>query len=101
MSDITIVDKMKLEKLFQMNSGYVLDLRNRTFQNFIKSSVGIDIYEEGKYVDSGTLKANRLRAFWDKEPNSIVGKLILDLLNSIKHCKRLFISDQELFDGML
>ncbi|MGB3650119.1 MAG: phospholipase D-like domain-containing protein [Rivularia sp. (in: cyanobacteria)] len=84
MSDLTKVEKTNLEKLFQMDSGYILDFSNRTFQSFILSSVEIDIYEEDKYVYFGTSKANRLRAFWDKEPNNIVGKLTLDLLKNIE-----------------
>ena len=35
MSDLKAIEKLKLEKLFGMESGYVLDFSNRTFQNFI------------------------------------------------------------------
>ncbi len=37
MSDLTSIEKLKLEKLFDMESGYVLDFSNRTFGNFIES----------------------------------------------------------------
>jgi len=79
MSDLTNIEKLKIEKLFEMGSGYVLDFSNRTLQEFILGSLGIDIYEE-KYNYASGSKANRLRAFWDKEPNHLVGKLISDLL---------------------
>ena len=35
------------EKLFEMESGYVLDFSNGTFNYFIRDSVGIDVYDDG------------------------------------------------------
>lgn len=69
-----------------MGSGYVLDFSNRTFSEFIYDSTKIDIYQE-KYNYASGSKANRLRAFWDIEPNHLVGQLTGDLiehLNTIK-----------------
>jgi hypothetical protein len=43
MSDLTSIEKAKLEKLLEMESGYVLDFSNRTFQEFILESVKLDI----------------------------------------------------------
>lgn len=48
-----------------MSGGYVLDLSNRTFEEFILDSVKIDIYDKKDDYHSGS-KANRLRAFWIK-----------------------------------
>lgn len=79
MSDLNFIEKMKLEKLLQMGSGYVLDFSNRTFAEFVAESVGRDIYDTRYDYSSGS-KANRLRAFWDREPNHVVGKLLTDLL---------------------
>ena len=79
MSDLSKIEKLKLEKAFDMSGGYVLDFSNRTFKEFILDSVKIDIYDKKYDYHSGS-KANRLRAFWDKEPNYNVGKLILDIL---------------------
>lgn len=62
-----------------MGSGYVLDFTNRTFAEFVAESVGKDIFDAKYAYESGS-KANRLRAFWNKEPNYIVSKLIADLL---------------------
>ncbi len=86
MSDLTPIDKLKLEKLFGMSTGYVLDFTNRTFQEFILDCTGIDIYDD-KYAYASGSKANRLRAFWAKEPNYIVGKLISALLEYWKTLK--------------
>jgi len=82
MSNLSFTEKHKLEKLFGMASGYVLDFSNRTFQEFVADSVGKDI-EDPKYDRASGSKANRLREFWVKEPNRVVGKLIKDLL---EHC---------------
>jgi len=62
-----------------MGGGYVLDFSNRTFQEFIIENTGVDVYEE-KYDYASGSKAYRLRSFWSKESNYIVGKLISDLL---------------------
>jgi hypothetical protein len=80
MSNLSSIEKIKLEKIFEMGGGYILDFSNRTFQEFILDNCGIDIYDIKYDYGSGS-KANRLRAFWSKEPNQIVGKLIFDLLD--------------------
>jgi len=79
MSDLTFIEKTKLEKLFQMGGGYVLDFSNRTLAGFLAESTGRDIYDAKYNYGSGS-KANRLRAFWMQEPDYLVGKLINDLL---------------------
>jgi len=83
MANFKPTDKIKLETLFQMKWGYVLDLSNDSLQSFISDSVGVNIYEDiySKYGDS---KAKRLRCFWDIESDVRVGKLILDLLEYYK-----------------
>src|SRR5438874_5006039 len=47
-----------------MAGGYVLNFSNRTFENFFREVVGIQIYDSRYNRDSGS-KANRMRAFWD------------------------------------
>ncbi|MGH8611006.1 MAG: abortive infection family protein [Gammaproteobacteria bacterium] len=79
MSDLTFIEKAKLENLFQMGGGYVLDFSNRTLAEFVAESTGRDIYDR-KYDYASGSKANRLRAFWAQEPNHLVGKLVHDLL---------------------
>ncbi len=79
MADLTNLEKRKLEKLFGMGSGYVLDFSNRTFDEFVLDSVGKSIFEEKYAIGSGS-KANCLRGFWAVEPNYVVGKLLADLV---------------------
>ena len=102
MSDLTNIDKLKLEIFFGMSSGYVLDFSNRTFQEFIYDSVNLDIYDN-KYSYASGSKANRLRAFWNKEPNHYVAKLISDLLEywstqKVITYEEIIQSEQALFD---
>lgn len=80
MSNLTFVEKRKLEQFLGMSSGYVLDFSNRTFAEFIRDSTGRDIYDSSYDYASGS-KANRLRAFWQKEANPVVGKLMTDMLD--------------------
>jgi hypothetical protein len=80
MSDLSFREKEKLEKIYEMSSGFVMSFSNRTFKEFILESVGKNIYDS-KYEVNGDSKANRLRTFWQLEPNSVVGKLIKDLLD--------------------
>ena len=79
MADLTLIQKAKLEKIFGMSGGYVLDFSNRTFAESVAQSTGKNILGSEYEYESGS-KANRLRAFSKREPNRIVGKLIADLL---------------------
>ncbi len=78
MSDLTAIEKRKLERALDMGGGYVLNFSNRTFAEFFLDSFGIDIYD-AKYEYASGSKANRMRAFWDRESNYLVGR-VLDLL---------------------
>lgn len=79
MADLSGSEKRRLEKRFDMRSGYVLNFSNRTFAEFIEESTGRDIDSETYNYSSGS-KAHRLRGFWKEEDNYLVGKLIGDLL---------------------
>lgn len=79
MSDLTYAEKKTLERTLDMGSGYVLNFSNRTFEEFVADSSGKNI-NDPKYEYRSGSKANRLRAFWDAEPNHIVGKLLEDLI---------------------
>ena len=95
MSDLSFIEKSRLEKLFDMGDGYVLNFSNRTFQEFVADSVQRNIYDD-KYSYASGSKANRLRAFWDLEPNHIAGTLIADLL---EYCKEMGSGpDEKLWD---
>lgn len=55
--------EMKLvDELFGMSSGYVLDFDNKSYAEFFRSEVGVDIYDAA-YADDGGSKGKRLRAF--------------------------------------
>jgi len=88
MANLSSFEKLKLEKLFEMGGGYVLDFSNRTFREFVLDNVGVDIYDS-KYDYSSGSKANRLRAFWNAESNYLVSKLIFALLEYWKAQKLL------------
>lgn len=75
MSDLSSIEKRKLERTLQMESGYVLNFSNRTFDEFFANELGIEIYD-AKYDYGSGSKANRMRAFWDVESNLMVGKAL-------------------------
>lgn len=80
MSTFSMAERQNLEKFFGMSSGYVLNFSDRTFGEFVFEAVGIEIHEE-KYTAEGTSKAKKLRTFWKLEPDYIVGKLLLALID--------------------
>ena len=81
MSSLTLIEKRRIEKLFEMSGGYVLNFSNRTFQETVLDSTGINIYDQKYGLGS---KASVLRSFWTKEPDHIVAKLLNDLLDYYK-----------------
>lgn len=74
------LEKRTLERLFGMSSGYVLSFSNREFEEFILDTVKIDIYDARFDYGSGS-KANRLRAFWQREPDHIAARLLTAMLD--------------------
>lgn len=62
MARIGMMEKLFIEELFDMGGGYVLDFSNRTFADYFKDEIDVDIDQE-QYSASGTSKANRLRCF--------------------------------------
>lgn len=77
MAELDNTARLKLESLFEMSGGYVLDLTNATFAGFVRNSIGLDPYE--KYGNDLS-KAKMLRAIWEGESAAEVAKLNLDLL---------------------
>jgi hypothetical protein len=84
MSNLNNLQRKIFEKLFNMKSGYVLDFSDSEFQEFIKNSVDIDIYDD-KYNYASGSKANRLRCFWNEESDQIVYRLLNELLEYYEH----------------
>ncbi len=79
MSKLTFKHKAIMEQLFEMESGYVLGFSNNTFRTFMAEQTDIDVYLEPGYIEESS-KAKKLRRFWNNEEDSIVGKVILGLL---------------------
>ncbi|ULH30889.1 restriction endonuclease [Leptospira weilii] len=76
MASLSFIEKQKIEILFGMSSGYVLNFTNRTFQEFILDCLKIDIYK--LYPDLS--KANILRSLLREQEDIFAGKLINELL---------------------
>lgn len=74
MSDLNNATQQKLEHLFDMRSGYVLDFTNASFDSFIYTSIKFDAAEY-----SGS-KASRLRQLWSHQSNKNVAKVTLEML---------------------
>jgi predicted nucleotide-binding protein len=79
MAEFTYLERQRLEKLLGMGSGYVLRFSDKTFREFVRDTTSRNIDDE-KYKISGTSKANRLRTFWSKESDAVVGKLLSEML---------------------
>ena len=93
MAELKQTEKLLLESLFEMRSGYVMQFSNSSFAQFFQNNFKIDIYNP-KYAKYGDSKANRLRAFWDIEGNVSVAKLINELLEVWQTNKLLANSNQ-------
>jgi hypothetical protein len=53
MSDLSSIEKRKLERLFGMGSGYVLNFSDRTFGEFFEEHTGRDIDHVQYRIGSG------------------------------------------------
>lgn len=80
MSSITDIEKRYLEKLLNMQSGYVLDYSDPTFAGFF-NRYKVDIHGS-KYQIYGTSKAKKMRAFWEYEPDVLVSRVLTEMLDS-------------------
>jgi len=80
MSSLSASEKRRLEQLFRMSSGYVLNFSDRTFGGFFIDIDNIDIHSD-RYAFNGGSKAKKLRAFWKIEPDSLVGKALIALID--------------------
>ena len=78
MSDFKFRETSLLEQLLGMEGGYVLTFVNRTFKEFFADE-DIEIYSD-KYKFKGTSKANHMRAFWESEPDHVVGRVLASLI---------------------
>ena len=84
MADLKTIEKQVLERLFKMDSGYVLDFSDRTIEEFFEDELSIDIYDD-KYNYASGSKANRMRGLWKVTDNDTAGKSILKLVEYIEN----------------
>ena len=80
MSSLTDVEKRYLERILGMGGGWVLDYTDATYHEFFDRHQ-VDIHGS-KYQAYGTSKEKKLRAFWEKEPDPLVGKVLSEMLDS-------------------
>jgi len=92
MNSLTHIDKQKLERELGMGGGYVLDFSNRTFEEFFREVVGVQIYDSQYDYGSGS-KANRMRAFWRVATDKQLIRLFQGLLEGWEIYSNTPISD--------
>lgn len=73
MADIPIIDRV-----FEMESGWVLNFVDKSFAEFFREEFGIDI-DDPRYSQEGGSKAKRLRYFLRTADDATVGKALLAL----------------------
>ncbi|PVM90873.1 hypothetical protein DDF62_08690 [Caulobacter radicis] len=78
MTDVRAVDIMLVDDLFEMSGGYVLDFTDRTFGDFFRHEVKVDI-DAARYSLNGNSKAKRLRCFLQSAPREQVLRALLAL----------------------
>lgn len=93
MAQITYIEKDYFERLFDMETGYVLDFTNYTYQRFVADTINIDVYK--KYHNLS--KAKILRAIMDDCDNVTVGKLLLGLMQYMQARELVTDEKKEIF----
>lgn len=87
MADLTLIEKNKLEDLFEMGGGYVLDFTDAEFAAFFQE---MDVHiDNPKYTADQTSKskAKRLRGFWKQEDDFKVGVSIEKLIDYAEYLR--------------
>ena len=79
MNILSTIEKQRFESLFGMETGYVLNFTDQSFAGFFRQDVGINI-SDPRFSYNGPSKAKRLRAFWEIEEPTIVGRALEKLL---------------------
>ena len=97
MSSLTDTEKRYLETILNMGGGYVLDFTDATFEEFFKH-YNVDIHGV-QYRTYGTSKAKKMRAFWEREPDALVARVLSEMLDSYEaDCD---LNGRELDTGLL
>ena len=93
MAQMKYIEKDYFERLFGMETGYVLDFTNYTYQRFVADTININVYK--KY--HGLSKAKILRAIIDDYDNVTVGKLLLGLMQYMQARELVADEKKEIF----
>ena len=80
MSGLTAVEKRYLEKILDMSSGYVLDFTDATFAEFF-NRYNVNIHGN-QFQTYGTSKAKKMRAFWERGSDVLVGRVLSEMLDN-------------------
>ena len=91
MAKLSFSEKQLIESVFGMSSGYVLNFRNREFEEFMSDVVEYNIYS--KYP--GLSKAKMFREFLKDESEAYVGKAIILLINHMNDNDLIPIEDKD------
>lgn len=73
-------DREALEQALGMESGYVLDFSDRTFNDFFYETIAIDPENQSQLFNGrGTSKAKRLRSFIERARPALVAKMLREM----------------------
>ncbi len=87
-------EKQLFERLFEMDSGYLLDFSNSSLREFL-NDFRIDLGSEA-YNVYGSSKAKKIRAFWEVEPDATVASVLEALLENANANRDITPRDNEL-----
>ncbi len=87
MAQLTLIEKDKLERLFGMGSGWVLDFTDASFAAFF-AEMNFNINDPRYTVNkTSKSKAKRLRGFWEQEDNVKVGTVLDKLIDYAEYLR--------------
>ncbi len=84
MSSLSTAEKLYLENILGMGGGYVLAFSDATFGQFFDGfnvKIHSDKYQIYGVSNARVSKAKKMRAFWDMEPDALVGEVLSELLD--------------------
>ena len=79
MSALRPSETAKFEKLFGMDSGYVLNFSDSSFGVFFGQVADIDIHSD-EYCQYGSSKAKKLRCFWRQAEGALLGRVLEEMI---------------------
>lgn len=92
MAHLDFLERRKISQLLN-SGGYVLDFTNASYRKFVIEKTGTDYFS--KY---GGSKGKNLEEVIEKEGDSIVGKLLMELLNYMRQIGKVDDENRDLFN---